>query len=176
MPASQHVSEGYEAIKICEAQRLKTNRVLVIFLLCSCNNSHTSPHSTGYIALLLVVAWDEWKGYTNSIFECMSFWCAVNSHFIIGQPAKLRMEYEFFCFTHCRNNINTITVQKMLPNTTLFVHVCKIFHASFYFISNLYGYFRFYSRSPPPEQERIRDVSSRKYENFLLRVYFLLYC
>jgi hypothetical protein len=33
LPASQHVSEGYEAIKICEAQRLKTNRVFVIFVM-----------------------------------------------------------------------------------------------------------------------------------------------
>ena len=112
---------------------------------CCVRSINPTPLPTAQVVLCCCWWWRGMNERATGIqfLSVCHFWCAVNSHFIIEQPAKLRMEYEFLCFSQCRNNINTTTVQKVLPNTISFVHVHEIFHASFYFISNFYGYLRF---------------------------------
>ena len=124
------------------------NKSSSCYFCCVCSINPT-PLPTAQV--ILYCCW-WWRGMNEratriQFLSVCHFWCAVNSHFIIGQPAKLSMEYEFFCFPQWWNKINTQTSQKVLPNTTSFVHEYKIFHASFYFISSLYRYFGF--NSPP---------------------------
>lgn len=117
---------------------------------CCVRSINSTPLPTAQVILCCCWWWRGMNGRATGIqfLSVCHFWCAVNSHFIIGQPAKLRMEYEFFCFPQCQNNINALTVQWVLPNTTSFVHVYKICHAWFYFIPKLNGYLRFNNRPP----------------------------